>query len=42
MYRYVSYLSSMGAMMIFTGMGLAILSWGAELVLLPESGSGRF
>ena len=33
-YRYVRHPSYTGAIMIFTGIGLAILSWGAVLVLL--------
>jgi len=36
-YRYVRHPSYTGAIMIFTGIGLAILSWGAVLVLLLVS-----
>jgi protein-S-isoprenylcysteine O-methyltransferase Ste14 len=36
-YRYVRHPSYTGAIMIFTGIGLAILSWGAVLVLLLAS-----
>jgi protein-S-isoprenylcysteine O-methyltransferase Ste14 len=36
-YRYVRHPSYTGAIMIFTGIGLAILSWGAVLVLLVAS-----
>jgi protein-S-isoprenylcysteine O-methyltransferase Ste14 len=36
-YRYVRHPSYTGAIMIFTGIGLAILSWGAMLVLLAAS-----
>jgi hypothetical protein len=40
-YRSVRHPSYTGAIMIFTGTGLAILSWGVVLVLLLESDSGR-
>jgi protein-S-isoprenylcysteine O-methyltransferase Ste14 len=36
-YRYIRHPSYTGAIMIFTGTGLAILSWGALLVLLLAS-----
>jgi protein-S-isoprenylcysteine O-methyltransferase Ste14 len=36
-YRYVRHPSYTGAIMIFTGIGLAILSWGSVLVLLLAS-----
>ena len=36
-YRYLRHPSYTGAIMIFTGIGLAILSWGAVLVLLAAS-----
>jgi protein-S-isoprenylcysteine O-methyltransferase Ste14 len=36
-YRYVRHPSYTGAIMIFTGIGLALLSWGAVLVLLLAS-----
>ena len=36
-YRYVRHPSYTGAIMIFTGIGLAILSWGSVLVLLLVS-----
>jgi protein-S-isoprenylcysteine O-methyltransferase Ste14 len=36
-YRFVRHPSYTGAIMIFTGIGLAILSWGAVLVLLLAS-----
>ncbi len=36
-YRYVRHPSYTGAIMIFTGIGLSILSWGAVLVLLLSS-----